>query len=193
MNFTLFLLPYALNALEPVISAETLEYHHGKHHQAYVTNLNKLVNGTEFAGADLETIVRKADGPVFNNAAQVWNHTFYFEAFAPGGKGSLSPSLATAIDAQWGTFAAFKDEMIQAAMAQFGSGWAWLVSDAEGKLSIVQTANADNPMRQGLTPIMTIDVWEHAYYVDYRNDRKGYVDALWSILNWEVISARYKS
>ncbi len=192
MNFTLFLLPYALNALEPVISAETLEYHYGKHHQAYVTNLNKLVEGTSMADESLEELVKEADGAVFNNAAQVWSHTFYFEALAPGGKGQASAELTEAIVKKWGGMDAFKKEMLNAAVTLFGSGWAWLVADANGDLCVVQTVNADNPMRDGLIPLLTIDVWEHAYYIDYRNNRAAYAEALWGLINWEVVSARYK-
>lgn len=191
MNFTLPELPYALNALAPVISEETLNFHYGKHHQTYVTNLNNLIKGTEFENADLDSIVKKADGPIFNNAAQTWNHTFYFLSLTPNSGSAPSAALLKAINVGWGSLDTFKDEFNKAAVSLFGSGWAWLVKDADGKLSIVKESNAGNPLTHGLTPILTFDVWEHAYYVDYRNRRADHVAALWNIIDWNVISARF--
>ena len=191
MKFELPPLPYAQNALQPVISETTIQFHYGKHHQAYVNNLNNLIAGTEYENRSLEEIVLNSDGAVFNNAAQVWNHTFYFLAFAPNGSGELSSKLADAIDAEWGSFENFRKEFNAAAVGQFGSGWAWLVKDAAGKLRIVKTGNAENPMTQGLTPILTFDVWEHAYYLDYQNRRPDYVNELWKIIDWDVVSKRF--
>jgi len=191
MKFSLPELPYAHNALEPIITAETIAYHYGKHHLTYVNNLNGLVDGTEFADADLDTIVKKADGPIFNNAAQIWNHNFYFLSLTPN-KGTLpTGGLATAIDAAFGSFDEFKKQFGQSAVTVFGSGWAWLVKDAEGKLSIVKESNAGNPVTRGLVPLLTFDVWEHAYYIDYQNRRADYVAALWELVNWDAVSARY--
>ena len=191
MNFSLPQLPYAHNALEPVISEETIKFHYGKHHQTYVNNLNGLIPGTEFENADLDTIVKKSSGPVFNNAAQIWNHNFYFLSLTPNKDSKPSAKIATAIDAAFGSFDTFKDEFGKAAVSVFGSGWAWLVKDAEGKLSIVKESNAGNPMTRGLVPILTFDVWEHAYYIDYQNRRADYVAALWDLVDWDVVSARY--
>ena len=191
MKFELPSLPYAQNALEPVISETTIQFHYGKHHQAYVNNLNNLITGTKYENMSLEDIILSSDGAVFNNAAQVWNHTFYFLAFAPNGNGELSSKLADAIDAEWGSFENFRKELNAAAAGQFGSGWAWLVKDAACKLSIVKTGNAENPMTQGLTPILTFDVWEHAYYLDYQNRRPDYVNELWKIIDWDVVSKRF--
>ncbi len=191
MKFSLPELPYAHNALEPIITAETIAYHYGKHHLTYVNNLNGLIGGTEFEDADLDTIVKKADGPIFNNAAQIWNHNFYFLSLTPN-KGSLpTGGLAVAIDAAFGSFDEFKKQFGQAAVTVFGSGWAWLVKDAEGKLSIAKEINAGNPVTRGLTPLLTFDVWEHAYYIDYQNRRADYVAALWDLVDWDVVSARY--
>ncbi len=179
-------LPYARNALEPHISAETLEYHHGKHHNTYVVNLNNLVKGTEFENAALEDIVRNAKpGPIFNNAAQVWNHTFYWNSLSPKGGGALSAGLAKAIDGAFGSLDKFKEAFSQAAITQFGSGWAWLVKNADGSLAVEKTPNADTPLSTGKTPLFTCDVWEHAYYIDYRNARPKYVEAFWNLVNWE--------
>jgi len=191
MKFSLPELPYAHNALEPIITAETIAYHYGKHHLTYVNNLNGLVEGTEFADADLDTIVKKSDGPIFNNAAQIWNHNFYFLSLTPNKGTQPSGSLAKAIDAAFGSFDEFKKQFGQAAITVFGSGWAWLVKDAEGKLSIVKESNAGNPMTRGLVPLLTFDVWEHAYYIDYQNRRADYVAAIWDLVNWDVVSARY--
>ena len=191
MKFELPPLPDAENALEPVISAETLKYHHGKHHQAYVNNLNTLIVGTKFENDNLETIIMEADGPIFNNAAQVWNHTFYFNSLSPKGGGQPTGKLADAIKNTWGTFENFQKEFNAAATSQFGSGWAWLVKDKNGKLSIVKTGNAENPMTKGLIPLLTFDVWEHAYYLDYQNRRPDYINEMWKIINWEEVSKRY--
>lgn len=191
MKFSLPELPYAHDALSPVISAETIQYHYGKHHQAYVNNLNGLVPGTEFENADLDTIVKKSAGPIFNNAAQIWNHNFYFLSLTPE-KGSVpTPSLSRAINDSFGSLEEFKTEFGKAAITVFGSGWAWLVKDAEGRLSIVKESNAGNPITRGLTPLLTFDVWEHAYYIDYQNRRPDYVAALWDLVDWKVVSARY--
>ena len=185
-------LPYAKDALAPHISAETLEYHYGKHHATYVTNLNKLIAGTEFAELSLEDIVKKASGGVFNNAAQVWNHTFYWNCLSPKGGGEPSGALADAIKKSFGSFAAFKEKLTNAAITQFGSGWAWLVKGPDGSLAIEQTSNAGTPLRDGKTPLLTIDVWEHAYYVDYRNARAAYVEAFWKVVNWDFASANLR-
>lgn len=191
MKFELPQLPYAANALEPVISQKTIEFHYGKHHQAYVTNLNNLVPGTKFENADLETIVKESDGPIFNNAAQIWNHTFYFTSFSPNGGGAPKGELAAAIDAAFGSFDNFKKEFVQAGVTLFGSGWAWLVKNKEGKLEIVKEGNAGNPLTKGLTPILTFDVWEHAYYLDYQNRRPDHLSALWDKIDWDVVGARF--
>lgn len=191
MKFTLPELPYAHNALEPIISEKTIAFHYGKHHQTYVNNLNGLVGGTEFENADLDTIVKKSEGPIFNNAAQIWNHNFYFLSLTPNKGSKPEAKIAAAIDAAFGSFDTFKDEFGKAAVSVFGSGWAWLVKDAEGKLSIVKESNAGNPMTRGLVPILTFDVWEHAYYIDYQNRRADYVAALWDLVDWDVVSARY--
>lgn len=184
-------LPYAKDALQPHISAETLEYHYGKHHQAYVTNLNNLIKGTEFEEMSLEDIILKSAGGVFNNAAQVWNHTFYWNCLSPNGGGAPAGALADAINAKWGSFDAFKDAFSKAAIGTFGSGWAWLVKNTAGELEIVSTSNAATPMTNGQTALMTCDVWEHAYYVDYRNARPKYVEVFWNLVNWNFVSANF--
>lgn len=191
MTHELPALPYETNALEPVISAETIDYHYGKHHQAYVTNLNNLVPGTEFEGASLEEIVLKSEGGIFNNAAQVWNHTFYWNGLSPNGGGEPSGSLADAINTAFGSFEGFKDAFIKSATGNFGSGWTWLVKNSDGSLEIVNTSNAANPMRDGKTPLLTIDVWEHAYYIDYRNARPKYLQEIWSLVNWDFVASNY--
>lgn len=191
MRFTLPMLPYVPNALEPAISEKTMAYHYGKHHQAYVDNLNRLLVGTPLEDADLKTIICEADGALFNNAAQVWNHTFYFASFSPEGGGEPRGALRTAIDARWGSFAVFKEEMNKAALALFGSGWVWLVSDKEGRLEIISEANAGNPLRRAYVPLLVFDVWEHAYYLDYHNQRASYLTSLWGIIDWQVIEKRY--
>ncbi len=182
-------LPYSGNALEPYISAETLEFHHGKHHATYVTKLNGLIPGSEFESAPLEEIITKATGPIFNNAAQIWNHTFYWNCLAPNAGGEPTGALADAINAAFGSFDAFKAEMTDKSVNLFGSGWSWLVKDGEGNLSIVQTSNAGCPLTDGLTPLLTCDVWEHAYYIDCRNARPKYMENFWSLVNWDFVAA----
>ena len=192
MTFTLPPLPYSMDALTPHISQETLEYHYGKHHQTYVTNLNKLVAGTEFESMGLDEIILKAKGGVFNNAAQVWNHTFYWHCMSPNGGGEPQGKLAEAINKAFGSFATFKEQFTQAAITTFGSGWAWLVQDDSGTLKIISTSNAGTPMTEGLTALLTCDVWEHAYYIDYRNVRPEYVNAFWSLVNWKFAESNMK-
>jgi len=191
MAFELPKLPYELNALEPHISKQTLEYHYGKHHQAYVTNLNNLVKGTEFENADLDTVVRKSEGGIFNNGAQIWNHTFYFLQFSGNAPRTPQGSLSDAIDKEFGSFEKFKEDFTAAGATLFGSGWAWLVKDGSGKLSIVKESNAGNPLRDNLTPILTVDVWEHAYYLDTQNARPQYLKNFWEVIDWNVIGERY--
>jgi Fe-Mn family superoxide dismutase len=176
-----------MDALEPYISRETLEYHYGKHHKAYVDNLNNLIAGTEFENLSLEEILLKAQGPIFNNAAQVWNHTFYWNCMKPHGGGEPDGKLADAIRRDFGSFEAFKEAFSKAAVSLFGSGWAWLVKSGD-KLEIVQTSNAGNPMTSGQKPLMTCDVWEHAYYIDYRNARAKYVENFWNLVNWDFVA-----
>ncbi|MPQ45874.1 superoxide dismutase [Marinifilum sp. N1E240] len=185
-------LPYGLSDLEPHISQKTLEYHYGKHHQAYVTNLNKLIKGTAFEIASLEDIVKHSEGGIFNNGAQVYNHTFYFEAFLPNGGGEPKGSLLKAIKDKFTSFDAFKEEFSKAGATLFGSGWVWLVVDSAGKLSIIKKSNAGTPLRDGYKPILTMDVWEHAYYLDTQNARPKYIENFWSILNWGVIEKRFE-
>lgn len=184
-------LPYSNDALEPVISKETIEYHYGKHHQTYVTNLNKLIVGTEFENLTLEEIIRKSSGGIFNNAAQIFNHSFYWNCLAPRAGGEPSGKLADAINEAFGSFAAFKDKFSAAAVGTFGSGWAWLVKNADGKLEIVTTSNAGNPMTENKKPLLTCDVWEHAYYIDYRNARASYVEKYWELVNWDFVESNY--
>lgn len=191
MAFELPNLPYNLDALAPSIGKQTMEFHYGKHHQTYVNNLNNLISGTKFEHASLEQIVREADGAIFNNGAQIWNHTFYFTSFSPDARPTPSGPLAIAIDKQFGSLAEFKEKFNKAATTLFGSGWAWLVKKADGSLDIVQESNAGCPLRNGLTPILTCDVWEHAYYLDYQNRRPDYVSAFWNILDWEAVSRRF--
>jgi Fe-Mn family superoxide dismutase len=191
MSFELPKLPYSKNALEPYISEKTIEFHYGKHHQAYVTKVNDLSKGTPFENASLEEIIKKAEGGVFNNGAQVWNHTFYFFQFSPDGCKEPKDELKKAIEAKFGSFEKFKEEFSNAAATLFGSGWAWLVKNENGKLEIVQTANAGNPLRNGKTPLLTCDVWEHAYYLDKQNARPKYIEDFWKIIDWKVISERY--
>ena len=190
MEHTLPPLPYAMDALQPHISRETFEYHYGKHHQAYVTNLNNLIKGTEFEALDLEAIVRKAQGGMFNNAAQVWNHTFYWNCLKPNGGGEPTGALADAITKSFGSFAAFKEQFTQTAITTFGSGWAWLVQRPDGTLGIVSTSNAATPLTGADRPLLTCDVWEHAYYIDYRNARAKYVESFWNLVNWEFAAAQ---
>ena len=184
-------LPYEKNALEPHISAETLEFHHDKHHAAYVNNLNNLIPGTEFENMSLEDIVRKAPaGGIFNNAAQVWNHTFYFNGLSADGGGEPTGALANAINESFGSFADFKDKFSKTAVGNFGSGWTWLVKKG-GKLEILNTGNAGSALTEDCTPLMTIDVWEHAYYVDKRNARPAYVEAWWNVVNWDFVAKNF--
>lgn len=191
MEHTLPDLPYALDALAPHISQETLEYHWGKHHRTYVTNLNNLIKGTEFENASLEEIVKKSSGGIFNNAAQVWNHTFYWNGLSPNGGGEPTGALAEAITAKFGSFDAFKTAFTQTALTTFGSGWAWLVKNAAGELELVSTSNAATPLTTDKTPLLTCDVWEHAYYVDTRNNRAGYVENFWKLVNWEFVAKNF--
>jgi len=183
-------LPYAHNALEPHISAETLEFHHDKHHNAYVTNLNNMIEGTEFADKSLEEIVTSAPaGGVFNNAAQVWNHTFYFNCMGPNAGGAPTGKVADAIDAAFGSFDAFKEKFSASAVGNFGSGWTWLVQNSDGSVEIANTTAAGCPLTDGKTPVLTIDVWEHAYYVDKRNARPAYVADFWNLVNWDFVNS----
>lgn len=191
MEHTLPPLPYALDALAPFISKETLEYHYGKHHQAYATNLNNLIKGTEFENSALEEIVKKSAGGVFNNAAQVWNHTFYWNSMKPNGGGAPTGPLADAINAKWGSFDKFKEEFTKCAVGTFGSGWAWLVKKADGSLDLVSTSNAATPLTTDATPLMTCDVWEHAYYIDTRNARPKYLENFWNLVNWDFASKNF--
>jgi Fe-Mn family superoxide dismutase len=188
MAFELPPLPYAQDALAPHISAETLEYHYGKHHQTYVTNLNKLVEGTEHENASLEDVIMASDGGLFNNSAQVWNHTFYWNSMSPNGGGAPSGDVADAINSAFGSYDAFRDKFAEAATTQFGSGWAWLV-DAGSGLEIMKTSNADLPMKHNAKALLTIDVWEHAYYIDFRNARPNYISTfLDHLLNWDFVA-----
>ena len=185
-------LPYEKNALEPHVSAETLEYHYGKHHQAYVTNLNKQIEGTEFADAKLEDIIRKSSGGIFNNAAQTWNHTFYWNSMSPNGGGEPTGKLADAINKSFGGFDKFKEQFSDLAVKTFGSGWAWLVQRQDGSLGLVSTPNAVTPLTSDDVPLMTCDVWEHAYYIDYRNARPKYVEAFWNLVNWDFAASNMR-
>jgi Fe-Mn family superoxide dismutase len=191
MEHTLPALPYALDALAPHISKETLEFHHGKHHQAYVTNLNGLIKGTEFEAMSLEDIIRKSSGGVFNNAAQIWNHTFYWNSLSPKGGGAPTGALAAAIQAKWGSFEAFKEAFNKSAVGNFGSSWTWLVKKADGSLDIVNTSNAATPLTGADKPLITCDLWEHAYYIDYRNSRPNYLGGFWNLVNWDFASANF--
>lgn len=188
MSFELPALPYAMDALAPHISKETLEYHYGKHHQAYVTNLNKLTEGSDLANQSLEELIQSQSGGIFNNAAQVWNHTFYWQSLSPNGGGEPQGKLLDAINRDFGSFEEFKQQFTACAATTFGSGWAWLVKNDAGQLEIVSTSNAANPMTDGKTPVLTCDVWEHAYYIDYRNARPKYIDAFWQLVNWDFAS-----
>ena len=191
MAFTLPVLPFEINALEPHISQRTLEFHYGKHHQTYVTNLNNLVVGTEFEHEpNLETIIKKSSGGIFNNAAQVFNHTFYWESLAPNAGGMPTGAVLDAIVKNFGSFEEFKTKFTQASVTLFGSGWAWLVKTPDGKLEITQESNAGNPMTKGLKPILTCDVWEHAYYLDVQNRRPDYLTAFWNLVNWKAVEKR---
>ena len=191
MAFELPALPYAINALEPHISQETLEYHHGKHHNTYVVNLNNLVPGTEFEGKSLEEIIKTSTGGVFNNAAQIWNHTFYWHCLSPNGGGEPTGALADAINKAFGSFAEFKDAFTKSAIGNFGSSWTWLVKKADGTLDIVNTSNAATPLTTTDKPLVTCDLWEHAYYIDYRNARPKYLEAFWALVNWDFAAANF--
>lgn len=191
MSFELPQLPFEPTALEPVISAKTLEFHYGKHHQAYVNNLNNLIKGTEFENATLEEIILKSSGGIFNNAAQVWNHTFYWNCLSPKGGGQPTGRLLEALEKEFGSYQAFEEKFSQAALTLFGSGWAWLVLKQDGKLEIIQESNAGNPMKNGHVPLLTLDVWEHAYYLDYQNRRPDYIASFWKLVNWQAVSDRY--
>ncbi|MAF77793.1 MAG: superoxide dismutase [Fe] [Halobacteriovoraceae bacterium] len=184
-------LPWSNDALAPHISPETIEYHYGKHHNAYVTKLNAGIKGTEFEDMSLEDIIMKSEGGLFNNAAQVWNHTFYWNCLAPNAGGSATGAVADAINAKWGSFDKFKEEFSNSAAGNFGSGWTWLVKDGSGNLEILNTDDADTAMKHGKTALMTIDVWEHAYYVDYRNARPKYIEAFWNLVNWDFVNKNF--
>lgn len=181
-------LPYAIDALAPHISQETLEYHHGKHHATYVTKLNAAISGTEFENMTLEDIIKKSSGPVFNNAAQIWNHTFYWNCLSPNGGGEPTGAVAEAINKAFGSFAEFQKQFDDKAVNNFGSSWTWLVKNADGSLEIVNTSNAGTPMTSGQTALLTVDLWEHAYYIDYRNARPAYLNAFWKLVNWDFVA-----
>ncbi|GAB2895649.1 superoxide dismutase [Microbulbifer echini] len=192
MAFELPELPYAMNALAPHISEETLEYHYGKHHKTYVDKLNGLLEGTADAEKSLEDVIKSSSGGVFNNAAQVWNHTFYWNCLSPNGGGEASGAIAEAITAAFGSFDKFKEEFTASAVNNFGSGWTWLVKKADGSVAIVNTSNAATPLtEEGVTPLLTCDVWEHAYYIDYRNLRPKYMEAFWALVNWEFVNQNF--
>jgi Fe-Mn family superoxide dismutase len=191
MEHTLPALPYELDALAPHISKETLEFHYGKHHQTYVTNLNNLIKGTEFENLSLEDIIKKSTGGVFNNAAQIWNHTFYWNGFKPNGGGQPSGALAQAILNKYGSFDAFKETFTKMAIGNFGSSWTWLVKKPDGSVDIVNTSNAATPLTTADKPLLTCDLWEHAYYIDYRNARPKYLDGFWALVNWAWVENNF--
>ncbi len=192
MAFELPALPYARDALAPHISAETLDYQYGKHHNTYVEKLNGMVPGTEFEGKSLEEVIRTSSGGIFNNAAQVWNHSFYWECLSPNGGGEATGAVASAINAAFGSFAEFKKAFTDAAVGNFGSGWTWLVKNSDGSVAIVNTSNAETPLTDSsVTPLLTVDVWEHAYYIDYRNARPKYLDAFWALVNWDFVNKNF--
>lgn len=191
MNYNQPELPYAIDALEPAISARTIEFHYGKHEKAYIDNLNRLIKGTEFEDMELEEVIAHAKGPLFNNASQAWNHIFYFFSFSPEGRREPHGDLRKAIDRDFGSFEKFKEAFVDAGVGLFGSGWVWLSRDQQGKLLITQGPNAGNPITEGLTPLLTFDVWEHAYYLDYQNRRADALRQLWDIVDWEVVENRY--
>lgn len=193
MTYTQPELPYNENALEPIISAETIKYHYGKHEKAYIDNLNRLIKGTPYEDMDLEEVIKQTSGSLFNNASQAWNHIFYFFTFSPDGGGEPHGSLKEAIDRNFGSFDNFKKAFVDAGVGLFGSGWVWLSRDNNGKLFITQGANAGNPLTEGLTPLLTFDVWEHAYYLDYQNLRQKALEALWNIIDWKVVESRFNS
>ncbi len=181
-------LPYAIDALAPHISQETLEFHHGKHHATYVTKLNAAIPGTEFENMSLEDIIKKSSGPVFNNAAQIWNHTFYWNCLSPNGGGEPTGAVADAINKAFGSFSEFQAKFDDKAVNNFGSSWTWLVKNADGSLEIVNTSNAGTPMTSGQTALLTVDLWEHAYYIDFRNARPAYLSAFWKLINWDFVA-----
>lgn len=185
-------LPYAKDALAPTLSAETLEYHYGKHHRTYVDNLNNLIPGTEFERMPLEEIIKKSSGGIFNNAAQIWNHTFYWNCLSPKGGGEPSGTIASTITKNFGSYAQFKEKFTSAAVTLFGSGWAWLVKNPDGSLAIEAASNAGNPLKDGKKPLLTFDIWEHAYYIDYRNARVKYIEGLWNLINWTFVAQNFK-
>ena len=184
-------LPYSREALAPAISPETIDFHYGKHEKAYIDNLNRMIQGTEFEDMDLEEIITSSDGPLFNNASQAWNHIFYFFTFSPEGSREPGGELRKAIDREFGSFEKFKDDFVAAGVGLFGSGWVWLCRDENGKLIITAGKNAENPLTSGLTPLLTFDVWEHAYYLDYQNCRADALKALWNIVDWDIVESRY--
>lgn len=188
MSFLLPILPYEKNALEPFISKETIEYHYGKHHQTYVSNLNNLIKGTSFENKTLEEIIKSSDGSMLNNAAQVWNHTFFWHCLSPNAGGEPTGEVAQAIDSSFGSFAEFKQQFTDAAINNFGAGWTWLVKKPDGKLAIVNTSNAATPLTSIDKPLLTVDVWEHAYYIDYRNARAKYLENFWALVNWTFVA-----
>ncbi len=192
VQYTLPELPYAKDALEPAISERTIDYHYGKHEQAYIDNLNSLIKNTEYEDMSLEEIIEKAEGPLFNNASQAWNHIFYFFTFSPDGAREPSGELRKAIELQFGSVEAFKKDFVEAGVKIFGSGWVWLACDEDGKLLIIQKSNAGNPLTDGLTPLLVFDVWEHAYYLDYQNRRAEALNKLWDIVDWDVVSSRFE-
>ena len=192
MKFELINLPYAHDALAPIISEQTIEYHYGKHLAAYINNLNKLIEGTRYEKMSLDDIVKTSNGAIFNNAAQMWNHIFYFESFIPKGQGKPKGELLRKIEEKWTTFEQFKEEFVNKGVGQFGSGWVWLIKKANGELEIVSTSNAETPLtHEDATALLTFDVWEHAYYIDYQNRRPDALVALWDIVNWDVVEERY--
>lgn len=188
MEHTLPALPYPRNALEPHMSAETLDFHYGKHHQAYVTKLNELIKGTKFEYMPLEEVILNSEGPVFNNAAQIWNHSFFWNCMAPKAGGAPTGKVATLINEKWGNYENFKTEFSKSAVANFGSGWTWLVLNKESKIEILNTSNAQTPKTQGQKALLTLDIWEHAYYIDYRNERPKFISNFWNLVNWEFVN-----
>ncbi|MEA9357823.1 Fe-Mn family superoxide dismutase [Bacteriovorax sp. PP10] len=192
MTFTLPELPFAKDALVPHMSQETLEYHHGKHHNAYVNNLNNLIKGTKHENMSLEEIILSSEGPIFNNSAQIWNHTFFWNSLSPKGGGEATGAALEAITKEWGSFEKFKEEFTKSAVANFGAGWTWLVKNKDGKLAIVNTSNAQTPLTTGATPLLTVDVWEHAYYIDYRNERPKFINGFWALANWDFVNKNLK-
>ncbi len=192
MTFTLPELPYSKEALAPHMSQETLEYHHGKHHNAYVNNLNNLIKGTKYENMTLEEIILSSEGPVFNNSAQIWNHTFFWNSLSPKGGGVATGKALEEITKEWGSFEKFKEEFTKSAVANFGAGWTWLVKNKDGKLAIVNTSNAQTPITTGAIPLLTVDVWEHAYYIDYRNERPKFINGFWALANWDFVNENLK-